>query len=87
VLWPIRPVLGDHLLLVRQRGAKLEQGLSLRDVGAARHSGPELRYVDGGGTVVTPGFVGAQWQHVTTFAVTVAGSNGTRMSIGLFAGT
>ncbi|TML01756.1 MAG: vanadium-dependent haloperoxidase [Actinobacteria bacterium] len=28
-----------------------------------------LRYVDGGGTVVTPGFVGAQWQHVTTFAV------------------
>jgi hypothetical protein len=28
-----------------------------------------LRYVDGGGTVVTPGFVGAQWQHVRTFAV------------------
>jgi hypothetical protein len=28
-----------------------------------------LRYVDGGGNVVTPGFVGAQWQHVTTFAV------------------
>jgi hypothetical protein len=28
-----------------------------------------LRYVDGSGTVVTPGFVGAQWQHVTTFAV------------------
>jgi hypothetical protein len=28
-----------------------------------------LRYVDGGGTVVAPGFVGAQWQHVTTFAV------------------
>jgi Domain of unknown function (DUF6851)/VCPO second helical-bundle domain len=28
-----------------------------------------LRYVDGGGAVVTPGFVGAQWQHVTTFAV------------------
>jgi hypothetical protein len=28
-----------------------------------------LRYVDGGGTVVTPGFVGAHWQHVTTFAV------------------
>ncbi len=28
-----------------------------------------LRYVDDGGTVVTPGFVGAQWQHVTTFAV------------------
>jgi len=29
-----------------------------------------LRYVDGSGSVVTPGFVGAQWQHVTTFAVT-----------------
>src|SRR5947208_6509659 len=28
-----------------------------------------LRYVDGTGAVVTPGFVGAQWQHVTTFAV------------------
>src|SRR6266540_3869188 len=28
-----------------------------------------LRYVDSGGTVVTSGFVGAQWQHVTTFAV------------------
>ena len=28
-----------------------------------------LRYVDGAGAVVTPGFVGAQWQHVTTFAV------------------
>ena len=29
-----------------------------------------LRYVDGSGNVVTPGFVGAQWQHVTTFAIT-----------------
>jgi len=29
-----------------------------------------LRYVDGGGNVVTPGFVGAQWQHVSTFAIT-----------------
>jgi hypothetical protein len=28
-----------------------------------------LRYVDATGTVVAPGFVGAQWQHVTTFAV------------------
>lgn len=28
-----------------------------------------LRYVDGSGTVVTPGFVGAQWQNVTTFAL------------------
>jgi hypothetical protein len=28
-----------------------------------------LRYVDAGGTVVAPGFVGAQWQHVTTFAL------------------
>jgi hypothetical protein len=28
-----------------------------------------LRYVDAGGNVVTPGFVGAQWQRVTTFAV------------------
>jgi hypothetical protein len=28
-----------------------------------------LRYVDRTGTLVTPGFVGAQWQHVTTFAV------------------
>jgi hypothetical protein len=28
-----------------------------------------LRYVDGSGNVVTPGFVGAQWQRVTTFAV------------------
>src|SRR2546426_3637299 len=29
-----------------------------------------LRYVDGSGNVVTPGFVGAQWQRVTTFAIT-----------------
>jgi hypothetical protein len=29
----------------------------------------QLRYVDGGGNVVTPPFVGAQWQRVTTFAV------------------
>jgi hypothetical protein len=28
-----------------------------------------LRYVDGGGNVVTPKFVGAHWQRVTTFAV------------------
>jgi hypothetical protein len=28
-----------------------------------------LRYVDGSGNVVTPSFVGAQWPHVTTFAV------------------
>jgi hypothetical protein len=28
-----------------------------------------LRYVDGNGNLVTPGFVGAQWQHVTTFAL------------------
>ena len=28
-----------------------------------------LRYVDGSGAVVTPGFVGAQWQHVATFAL------------------
>jgi Domain of unknown function (DUF6851)/VCPO second helical-bundle domain len=28
-----------------------------------------LRYLDGTGTLVTPGFVGAQWQHVTAFAV------------------
>jgi hypothetical protein len=29
-----------------------------------------LRYVDGSGTLVTPGFVGAQWQRVTPFAMT-----------------
>jgi hypothetical protein len=29
-----------------------------------------LRYVDGSGNVVTPAFVGAQWQHVGTFAIT-----------------
>jgi hypothetical protein len=29
-----------------------------------------LRYVDGGGNEVTPRFVGAQWQRVTTFAAT-----------------
>ena len=29
-----------------------------------------LRYVDGSGNVVTPGFVGAQWHEVTPFAVT-----------------
>jgi len=29
-----------------------------------------LRYVDGSGNVVTPKFVGAHWQRVTTFAVT-----------------
>jgi hypothetical protein len=28
-----------------------------------------LRYVDGSGSVVTPGFVGAQWQRVAPFAV------------------
>jgi hypothetical protein len=28
-----------------------------------------LRYVDAAGSVVTPAFVGAQWQHVKTFAV------------------
>ncbi|TMJ92913.1 MAG: vanadium-dependent haloperoxidase [Actinobacteria bacterium] len=28
-----------------------------------------LRYVDGSGNLVTPGFVGAQWQHVITFAI------------------
>jgi hypothetical protein len=28
-----------------------------------------LRYLDGSGNVVTPGFVGAQWQRVTPFAV------------------
>jgi len=32
-----------------------------------------LRYVDGNGTVVTPRFVGAQWQHVTTFALSPGG--------------
>jgi hypothetical protein len=29
-----------------------------------------LRYVDGSGSVVTPRFVGAHWQRVTTFAIT-----------------
>jgi hypothetical protein len=29
-----------------------------------------LRYVDGTGAVVTPGFVGAQWRHVVPFALT-----------------
>ncbi len=29
-----------------------------------------LRYLDGGGKLVTPGFVGAQWQRVIPFAVT-----------------
>jgi hypothetical protein len=29
-----------------------------------------LRYVDGSGNVVTPKFVGAHWQRVTTFAIT-----------------
>ena len=28
-----------------------------------------LRYVDGSGSVVAPGFVGAHWQHVLTFAL------------------
>ena len=28
-----------------------------------------LRYLDGTGNMVTPGFVGAQWQHVTPFAL------------------
>jgi hypothetical protein len=28
-----------------------------------------LRYLDGSGSVITPAFVGAQWPHVTTFAV------------------
>jgi hypothetical protein len=30
----------------------------------------QLRYVDRSGTVVTPNFVGAQWQHVAPFALT-----------------
>src|SRR5438552_10531699 len=29
----------------------------------------QLRYVDGSGTLVTPGFVGAHWQEVTPFAM------------------
>ena len=33
------------------------------------NSWQRLRYVDGSGNVVTPGFVGAQWQRVTTFAL------------------
>jgi hypothetical protein len=37
-----------------------------------------LRYVDGGGNVVTPGFVGAHWQHVTTFAITPGSQRSTR---------
>lgn len=37
-----------------------------------------LRYVDGGGNVVTPGFVGAQWQFVTPFAVTPGSLRSTR---------
>jgi hypothetical protein len=32
-----------------------------------------LRYRDAGGAVVTPGFVGAQWQHVTPFALSSSG--------------
>jgi hypothetical protein len=32
-----------------------------------------LTYRDASGTVVTPGFVGAQWQHVTPFALTSSG--------------
>jgi hypothetical protein len=28
-----------------------------------------LRYIDGSGSLVTPGIVGAQWQRVTTFAI------------------
>jgi hypothetical protein len=34
-----------------------------------RNSWQPLRYVDGSGNLVTPGFVGAQWQRVTTFAL------------------
>jgi hypothetical protein len=33
------------------------------------NSWQRLRYVDGSGTLVTPGFVGAQWHRVTTFAL------------------
>src|SRR6266571_357660 len=32
-----------------------------------------LRYVDATGTLVTPGFVGAQWQQVTPFAMSASG--------------
>lgn len=32
-----------------------------------------LRYRDASGAVVTPGFVGAQWQHVTPFALSSSG--------------
>jgi uncharacterized protein DUF6851/vanadium-dependent haloperoxidase-like protein len=34
------------------------------------NSWQRLRYVDGSGSVVTPGFLGAHWQQVTTFAIT-----------------
>jgi hypothetical protein len=37
-------------------------------VGNPDHWQP-LRYIDGSGTLVTPGFVGAQWQHVIPFAM------------------
>src|SRR6266511_3581458 len=33
-----------------------------------------LRYVDGTGTLVTPGFVGAQWQRVAPFALELPGA-------------
>jgi hypothetical protein len=33
-----------------------------------------LRYRDGSGNVVTPGFVGAHWQHVTPFALESSGA-------------
>src|SRR6266568_2549728 len=33
------------------------------------NSWQRLRYVDGSGNLVTPGFVGAQWQRVMTFAI------------------
>jgi hypothetical protein len=42
------------------------ESASVHDVNAWQ----PLRYVDGNGNVVTPKFVGAQWQRVTTFAVT-----------------
>ncbi len=48
-------------------------------VGNPNHWQP-LRYIDGSGTLVTPGFVGAQWQHVIPFAM--ASSSDLRSPIG-----
>ena len=65
-----RPLLRLHGLRAGERPDGHPRCRSTRRPFTTRTSWQPLRYVDGSGELVTPGFVGAQWQHVTTFALT-----------------